>query len=338
MKNGTNGTPQAPLKWVPVLGQFDANDTGVIFHGKCIPVVGQPPGIPPDQKDQPAFGLILSNRALADGVLSADVEFSNVTTGSVCEFAIAYDANAQHIVTAGLGGVYDCMFGIREFRGDLGRGWVPPHRAAGDRANLKSNRPYHMEVRFRGAIVSLVIDGVPVGVAEVTSPFGQDRQVGLYCRGEHDITVRNFEVSGAKPRAFVVMQFSPEFDDVYKDVIKEVCKTYDVNQLRADESSGPGLIIADIVREIEASQLIIADITPPNPNVYFEVGYGMARRKPTILLARKGTHLPFDVAGFRVLLYEDSIGGKRRLEDGLARHLQSILENPQSSASDVMAS
>jgi len=43
--------------------------------------------------------------------------------------------------------------------------------------------------------------------------------------------------------AFVVMQFGAEYDDVYNDVVKEVCKTFEVNVLRADEVSGPGLII-----------------------------------------------------------------------------------------------
>jgi hypothetical protein len=64
---------------------------------------------------------------------------------------------------------------------------------------------------------------------------------------------------------------------------------------------------------------------PNNPNVYFEVGYALVMKKPTILLARKGTSLPFDVAGFRVLFYEDSIGGKGKLEEGLRRHLAAIL-------------
>ena len=95
--------------------------------------------------------------------------------------------------------------------------------------------------------------------------------------------------------------------------------------VRADEVNGPGFIIADIVREIAAAQLVIADISPTNPNVYFEVGYAFALAKPTVLLARKGTALPFDVAGFRVLFYEDTIGGKRKLEEGLRRHLDAIL-------------
>jgi hypothetical protein len=173
--------------------------------------------------------------------------------------------------------------------------------------------------------VTLHVDGVGVGTAEVTSPTGRARQIGIFCRGEHLITVRNLTVESTKPKAFVVMQFGGGYDEVYADVVKEVCKSYEVNVLRADEVSGPGLIISDIVREIATSQLIIADITPNNANVYFEVGYALALGKPTILLAQKDTSLPFDVAGFRVLFYEDTIGGKKKLEDGMRRHLDAIL-------------
>ena len=122
------------------------------------------------------------------------------------------------------------------------------------------------------------------------------------------------------------MQFGGAYDEIYLDVVKEVCKSYEVNTFRADEVAGPGLIIGDIIRELSSSQLIIADITPINANVYFEVGYALALSKPTILLAQKGTALPFDVAGFRTLFYEDTIGGKKRLEEGLRRHIDAILE------------
>ena len=48
----------------------------------------------------------------------------------------------------------------------------------------------------------------------------------------------------------------------------------------------------------------------------------------TILLARSGTDLPFDVNGFRVILYDDSIGGKFAVERELRAHLQHILGVP----------
>ena len=71
--------------------------------------------------------------------------------------------------------------------------------------------------------------------------------------------------------------------------------------------------------------MIIADITTKNANVFFELGYAFARNKPVILLAKKtDVPLPFDVSSFRVLFYEDSIGGKPKVEEGLRNHLRAI--------------
>jgi hypothetical protein len=319
-------TPPPKIGWVPLLGEFEVNGKLIHFKGKRVPLAATGQGPPGAPKDQASVGLLLSSQTLADGDLAADVEFEKVTPETVCELAVAYDANGRQVVTAGLGSPTWGMFGIREFGGPRtsGQGWWD-YRSGGDRATLRPGTSYHIEARFRGAMVTLAIDRVAVADAEVSSPVGRPRQVGLLCKADHLITIRNFTVAASKPKAFVVMQFSTEYEDLYKHVVKEICKDYEVKVLRADEVSGPGLVIGDIVREISGSQLIIADITPVNANVYFEVGYAMALGKPTILLAKKDTKLPFDVAGFRVLFYEDTIGGKNRLEDGLRRHLTAIL-------------
>jgi hypothetical protein len=200
---------------------------------------------------------------------------------------------------------------------------------------LKTDQRYRVELRLTGAVATLVIDGVALGSAEMgKSPEGRPRQVGFLCKGSHDILLRDFKVTTARPKAFIVMQFSGEYEDMYRDVVKEVLKNYEVNSIRADEVAGPGLIIKDIVRELTTSQLVVAEITPVNANVFFEVGYALALGTPTILLARAGTKLPFDVAGFRVLFYDDTIGGKKRLEEGLKRHIEAILaQSPPSPAS-----
>jgi hypothetical protein len=318
---------RAQLRWVPTLGEFAAAGQEVVFQGKLVPIRTTTP----DEQTTlaPGAGIVLCSATISDGTLSADVTFAEMTKDSVCELAVAYDANAQHLVAAGLGGQDWAMFGIRELNGprsssNPGSKWWD-HQMGGERGNLKAGNVYHLEADFRGANVHLRVDGVQVAAAEVTSPLGRPRQAGLFCKGNHHITIKNFFARTAKPRAFVVMQFTSEFDDVYNEVVRDVCGTYDMNVLRADEVHGPGLIISDVVTEIAAAQLIIADITPVNANVYFEIGYALALSKPTILLARKGTTLPFDIAGFRVLFYEDTIGGKRKLEEGLRRHLAAIL-------------
>jgi len=49
--------------------------------------------------------------------------------------------------------------------------------------------------------------------------------------------------------------------------------------------------------------------------------------KPTILLAQRGRDLPFDIRSYRVIFYDDSIGGKPAVERDLREHLHAILKD-----------
>ena len=151
--------------------------------------------------------------------------------------------------------------------------------------------------------------------------------VGLWCMSQSDIVISDYEIIPEAPTAFVVMQFSQPYNELYTQVIKPICNEFGIEAMRADEAYGPGIIIGDIARQVSQSKVIIAEITPANPNVYYEVGYAHALNKPTILIAEKSTLLPFDVSPFRVLLYENSIHGKATAEEALRGHLKTIMES-----------
>ena len=149
-------------------------------------------------------------------------------------------------------------------------------------------------------IGNLKVDNIDVLIVNLpyTLPISQ---TGIWCQGSEDIIVKNFKVEREIPKAFVVMQFSSPFNELYQEVIKSVCEKFKLNVIRADETYGPGIILTDITKQINESRLIIAEITNPNPNVFYEVGYAHALNKPTILIAESGTKLPFDVSSFRTL-------------------------------------
>lgn len=84
------------------------------------------------------------------------------------------------------------------------------------------------------------------------------------------------------------------------------------------------MIFQDIQGEIEQAEIVIADITPPNPNVFYELGYAHALGKPTILLAQRDSKLPFDISSFRIVFYNDTIAGKTEVRRSLRRHLEAI--------------
>jgi nucleoside 2-deoxyribosyltransferase len=120
------------------------------------------------------------------------------------------------------------------------------------------------------------------------------------------------------------MQFAEPYDTFYRDVIQQQARDAGFDVTRIDAKAGPGFIFQDIKREIEQSEVVIAEITPANPNVFYELGYAHALGKPTILLAQKGAELPFNIRSFRVVFYSDTIGGKGEIERNLRKHLDAI--------------
>lgn len=65
---------------------------------------------------------------------------------------------------------------------------------------------------------------------------------------------------------------------------------------RADEDVSPGMIGSRIVIEVTTADLVVADLTGLNPNVFYELGIRHSAEKPTIHIASHGTTLPFDNA------------------------------------------
>lgn len=227
-----------------------------------------------------------------------------------------YNPATRAFVTAGIGGAG--LYSIRDFSNSWNVLTV-----TGERANLQASHPYRMTATVRGSIIQLNVDGVDVLQGEFPVPL-PETQVGVWCMSDSDIRITNFEVRSQRARVFVIMEYASPFDEIYLEVIQRICGEMGVDAIRADDTFGPGVVIEDVARQILDSQAIIAEITPANPNVYYELGYAHALRKPTILLADRGTQLPFDVSPFRVLFYENTIPGRTRFEEGLRKHLSAI--------------
>jgi len=121
------------------------------------------------------------------------------------------------------------------------------------------------------------------------------------------------------------MQFCEPFDTLYTEVIEPRGKEAGFDVIRIDDLKRPGIIFQDIQQELGKATAVVAEISAENSNVFYELGYAHALNKPTILLARRGQPLPFDIRSYRVIFYDDSIGGKTDLEETLGKHLSAVL-------------
>jgi hypothetical protein len=84
--------------------------------------------------------------------------------------------------------------------------------------------------------------------------------------------------------------------------------------------------MADVLQDILESEFVVADVTPANPNVYYEVGVADALGKPVILVADRAQRqiLPFDIAPNRTIYYENTIAGKKKFEEDFRKSIAAL--------------
>ena len=85
----------------------------------------------------------------------------------------------------------------------------------------------------------------------------------------------------------------------------------------AHKISEPGSITKQIIKEIYADKLAIANLTNKNPNVMYELAFRHSLGKPVIMIAEKGTPLPSDIIMERTIFYQNDAQGVLELRDNI---------------------
>lgn len=295
------------IKWAPLAGKWDFQASTAIYTGP------EDPTLP--------HGLALSSLRLRSGIIRAKVLFTD-TKESAGRIVFGYNPANGAYFSLGLGG-HNEAYVLDEYVPS--RGWKAL-RALGSNQNLRPQSPYEVEVEVKGQSVRLTVDTIKVLEDYLPYPPTGD-QIGLFTWGTTEVRFEETSGEGARPKAFVVMQFSEPYNSLYTEVIKPVSEAMGLEAYRADDVNKPGIILQDIVRGILEAEVIIAEITPVNANMFYELGYAHALQKPTILLAEGRSELPFDIRSFRCVLYDNTIRGKITVEASLRQHLRNILQN-----------
>lgn len=121
---------------------------------------------------------------------------------------------------------------------------------------------------------------------------------------------------------FVAMPFNEDLEDLYIYGIRRCVEGVGLSCIRVDEVEHSGPIAQEIVDQIKRCRITIAEVSDHNPNVFYEVGWAHALGRPTILLAREGTDLPFDIRHINTIIYKNIHG----LEERLTKRLQGLLK------------
>ena len=147
--------------------------------------------------------------------------------------------------------------------------------------------------------------------------------------GETEIVAEALE---AQRKCFVIGPIGPEkseerehSDRVLRHLVKKVIEVppFNYEVRRADEIDQPGTITTQIITDIRNAELVVADLTGRNANVFYELAMCHIWQKPTVHLCRDDEKLPFDVEQLRVVFFNlgnpDSVV---EAQQRIAKHVQ----------------
>lgn len=108
-----------------------------------------------------------------------------------------------------------------------------------------------------------------------------------------------------------------DYDLIIKEAIIKASPGMEV--VRADDVFNPGTMSTDIMMRIMKSDFVIADITYPNPNVFYELGLRHACKPGTIIIKNEtvNNNVPFDISHLRHFKYTTDVKGLNKLSSDI---------------------
>jgi hypothetical protein len=145
-------------------------------------------------------------------------------------------------------------------------------------------------------------------------------------------------------KCFVIMPFgNPEVDAeqahqlelIYSEWIKPAVESIRYNDTehiechRADKALRPDEIVSHIVENLVSADIVIADLSGRNANVFYELGVRHAVNNNTILIADNLSDVPFDLRALRTIVYGWDPEQMVRLKRFLEQAISEILREPK---------
>lgn len=134
--------------------------------------------------------------------------------------------------------------------------------------------------------------------------------------------------------AFVIMPIKKEETDehehfltIYSKYVKPILGEFQYEIIRVDEDIVPGPIDKKLVNYLATSDLVIADLSTLNPNVFYELGIRHAlKAKGTILIVDDSItpHIPFNVHNYTTIHFNQEAKGLGKLMEKLRKTIKEL--------------
>ncbi len=114
-------------------------------------------------------------------------------------------------------------------------------------------------------------------------------------------------------------------DDIFNHLILPICNEEGYEAQRALEDSRPGDITQQIIQKVFEADLVVADLTGHNPNVFYELAIRHFSGKPFIHLNESSERLPFDISVLNsIQIRSGTFGGVAKTAEELRSQIRAI--------------
>ncbi len=143
-------------------------------------------------------------------------------------------------------------------------------------------------------------------------------------------TVKVGKTGESAKSCFIIAPFGGWNDAYYEEIYRPAVELAGLSPKRADDLYRPSAIVHDIWAFVKSSQVILADLTDKNPNVFYELGLSHALGKPVVMVTQSMDDVPFDLRALRVIQFavEDPEWAKS-LRERIKRALKEVLAAPE---------
>lgn len=149
-------------------------------------------------------------------------------------------------------------------------------------------------------------------------------------------TAKNIEEKEQQKRCFIITPVDGENTSIRRKteglidaVITPVLTELEIDCHVAHKIDQSGSITKQVIRHLVENELVIANLTGLNPNVMYELAVRHAKRLPVVVIAERGTNLPFDITTERTIFYDDDMAGVEVLKEDLRKKIKSALEDKE---------
>jgi hypothetical protein len=138
-----------------------------------------------------------------------------------------------------------------------------------------------------------------------------------------------------KKLCFVIMPFSKtvshsekEWTETFENIFSPAIIASRLGYECERSKIRTGAFIKDILTKLNQADVVLADLTDMNPNVFYELGVRHTLSNRTILVSEKMDFAPSDLKPYGVIIYDKTPSGVTKFKKEISKILRDIRDDP----------